>query len=421
MKSTLGRFLCGMIKPLGGSLRTFVHSEGISYISFAEEQKQLMRMRRDIELSPALLDKVPSVTDFTGIKSLNQFDRFSLSHVIDASLLDLSLSEMRRVSIARAFYTNPDLLVLDEPFDGLSLPEVKSITESLGQMEHTSVVLITHRHDPMMEKMSHVVKLGLSGIEFKGSRKDFMKSQENSFFHTKYNFPVLEEILYNLYSSKKISSAAVSLEVDTKLHGERINWQVPFNSHWRIEGTPKMLHRIARLVSARLPVMDPSHKVSILGMRIGIGSGTSIWDLRHKIGVVSSETQALFSPSIIVEEAILSGFFDTFGLFHKVNQSQIENARICAEGLGILHLLKRPFGNLSQGQQRLVIIGRAIVKAPELLILEDPCDGLDPSNGLRIMKIMSIIGRISRTTMLYFCKSDSNISLPECFSNRKIF
>ena len=103
------------------------------------------------------------------------------------------------------------------------------------------------------------------------------------------------------------------------------------------------------------------------------GTGESIWDIKRRIGNVSSEFQVQYRESVSVLKVVLSGFFDTIGLYQPVTRKHKETAQNWMKFLEIENLAKIDFNRLSYGQQRLVLIARALVKSPALLILDEPC------------------------------------------------
>ena len=114
--------------------------------------------------------------------------------------------------------------------------------------------------------------------------------------------------------------------------------------------------------------------ISIYGRKFG---ETNIWDLRKKIGVVSDRLQHDYNGNICVQEVILSGFFSSIGIHQDVEDWQVERVKEIMEFLRLTPMAMRPFESLSQGEQKRALIGRALVFKPQLIILDEPCSGLD--------------------------------------------
>jgi molybdate transport system ATP-binding protein len=130
------------------------------------------------------------------------------------------------------------------------------------------------------------------------------------------------------------------------------------------------------------------------------GRGESIWEIKQRIGIVSSEFHIAYRKQIKTFEVVLSGFFDSVGLYRHASRKQQHTASDWLKILGLTDLKEKPFNQLSYGQQQMILLARAIVKSPELLILDEPCQGLDPSNRKLILDLIDYVGRNSLTQIL---------------------
>lgn len=115
-------------------------------------------------------------------------------------------------------------------------------------------------------------------------------------------------------------------------------------------------------------------EITIYGKKFG---ETNIWDLRKKIGVVSDRLQQTYNGNTCVQDVILSGFFSSIGLHQDIEDWQIERVKEIMDFLRLTPMANRPFESLSQGEQKRALIGRALVFKPQLIILDEPCSGLD--------------------------------------------
>jgi molybdate transport system ATP-binding protein len=113
---------------------------------------------------------------------------------------------------------------------------------------------------------------------------------------------------------------------------------------------------------------------------------------------------------------VASGLFDTIGLFRKPNPAQTEMVNRWMEATGIAHLAERPFANLSDGEQRLVLLTRALVKQPPMLVLDEPCQGLDEAETLRFNALVDRLCRKLGKTLLYVTHHPEDI--PSCVTRR---
>ena len=142
-----------------------------------------------------------------------------------------------------------------------------------------------------------------------------------------------------------------------------------------------------------------SNSIFVFGFQRG--QGESIWEIKQHIGYVSSALQWDYRVSINVMNVILSGFFDSIGMYQKATDQQTQIARHWLVLLAMDARWDQPFNQLSYGDQRLILIARAMVKHPHMLILDEPCLGLDDLNRQLVLALIDRICRGSETTVLY--------------------
>lgn len=171
-----------------------------------------------------------------------------------------------------------------------------------------------------------------------------------------------------------------------------VSWHVGAGENWAITGpNGSGKSTLVRLAYADHPQMY-SNDVSVLGRRRG-DPGVSIWDLRRHVGVVTPYLHLEHSDKAFSTfEVVLSGFFDSVGLWQKPSKNQAFEAAKWAHWLGIDQLMDRPFLGLSQGEQRLALLARAMVKRPKILLLDEPTHGLDTPNRRHFLSWVDAIG-----------------------------
>ena len=131
------------------------------------------------------------------------------------------------------------------------------------------------------------------------------------------------------------------------------------------------------------------------------GAGETIWDIKRHIGYVSSVLHWDYRLSVSVIKVIVSGFYDSIGLYKKASEKQMG---IAAHWLLLLGLNKRAndsFASLSYGEQRSLLIARAMIKHPALLLLDEPCLGLDEINRVLVLSLIDRICEEGVTTLVY--------------------
>ena len=164
-----------------------------------------------------------------------------------------------------------------------------------------------------------------------------------------------------------------------------VEWTIEAGQHWAVlgpNGSGKT--SLARILGA---YEWPSEgAVEVLGDRFG---RTDLRELRKKIGLVSSALEPRFPDAEDAQSIVLSGFEASIGRNRAFTRAEEERALAALDAVGAAHLAGRPFGVLSQGERQRVLIARALVPAPRLLVLDEPCEGLDPVSRERFLEDLS--------------------------------
>ena len=145
------------------------------------------------------------------------------------------------------------------------------------------------------------------------------------------------------------------------------------------------------------------------------GSGESIWDIKKHIGYVSPEMHRAYQKDMPSIEIVASGLHDSVGLYVKPKVDQMDICRFWMDIFGLKGLEDRTFLKLSSGEQRLVLLARAFVKDPELLILDEPLHGLDDYNRRMVKDIIDIYARRKGKTIIMVTHYQAE--LPSCIDH----
>ena len=143
------------------------------------------------------------------------------------------------------------------------------------------------------------------------------------------------------------------------------------------------------------------------------GSGESVWEIKKKIGYFTPIMSSQFERQDSIEQMIVSGFFDSVGLYIQPSDRQIQLAREWLVVIGMTSQKNKPFRFLSVGQQRMVLVARAMVKHPPLLILDEPCAGLDDEMAAIFTTLIHTIAAETNTAILYVSHKDEAGLMPD--------
>ena len=354
--------------------------------------------------------------------------QFGIGYLLDRRFKYLSTGETRKVLLCQALMKQPDLLILDEPFDGLDVASRASLTATLEGLQASGVtlVLVLNRFDDLPDFIQQIGVLAECTLTHCGARDAILaEALVAQLAHSERlagialpepDAPDQLPLLADDAPRVTLRNGVVAYNDKAVIDG--LNWQVNPGEHWQIVG-PNGAGKstLLSLVTGDHP-QGYSNDLTLFGIRRG--SGETIWDIKQHIGYVSSSLHLDYRVSANVRTVILSGFFDSIGLYQAVSERQKALARQWLALLGMDNALAdAPFHSLSWGQQRLVLIARALVKHPALLILDEPLQGLDPINRQLVRRFVDVLIGEGRTQLLFV--SHHAEDAPHCITHRLSF
>lgn len=413
-KTSLGKLLCNELTILSGVSSTLERS---GFVSFEKVNQILERERyNDDSDSLGFVDQGTRVRDFilpdhaAADEKLFELARdMNFTGILDRGIKFLSTGEMRKILICKALMQEPELLVLDEPFDGLDLASAAILRTLIsGCVEKgITVILLLNRFSEIVPEISHIAYIKDCRLLMSGAKDELLNSDALLRFHAfHYTLPPeLPEIDGSCSNAPLPAETPLVVMKDVAVHyGEkcilnRLNWSVRPGEHWKISGpNGSGKSTLLSLVSGDNS-QAYANDISLFGIKRG--SGESVWDIKKRIGLVSTSLQQDYRVGATVKVVVISGFFDSIGVYGNYTKKQQD---IALEWLKMLHMEKHvnaSFRNLSYGEQRLVLLARAMVKQPDLLILDEPCQGLDDINREMVLKLVDHLGKTGRTQILY--------------------
>jgi molybdate transport system ATP-binding protein len=349
---------------------------------------------------------------------------FDLGHLVERRIRDLSAGEMRRFQIALALAAASPLLILDEPFEGLDAASRSELADLINQLmdAHRSVVLVTHRRLEIPPNATHVIGVQAGRVVFQGRREDMLDPQRLDRLYTSRASTLRElppAVPHPAQPGEKPSEVLVDLRNVTVRHRgaavfENLSWTIRSGQHWAVcgpNGSGKTT--LLSLIMGDHP-QAYANAVRVFGKLRG--GGGSIRETKAGIGFISAELQVRYRKTVTAAEVVLSGFFDSVGLYRRASRDQQAAARAWMESLGLQNLLGKKFNHLSHGEQRMVLLARSMVKPPRLLVLDEPCQGLDSGNRRLILQAVERIAAAGSTTILYVSHHPDEI--PACITRR---
>lgn len=411
-KSALAAVLTGAGEIIGGTLDGVPPS--VALVSYEAQAELIAAERRKDDAD--ILDVISEGTPVRELAFAGGADRqlaeqlvdaFGLTPLLDRAFRKLSTGETRKLMLVRALAARADLLVLDEPFDGLDSAAHAQLAEHLTRLaESTPMVLVLNRLDEAPAFVTDVAYLHAGRLSRCVSRGDVAAWAElRQLLHLKRTDvrvpgPDPVDRLPELDPDKPL----VTLRNATIRYGETtifegIDWTIERGEHWQLTG-PNGSGKtgLLSLITGDHPQCYVND-IEAFGYRRG--SGESIWEIKRFIGYVSSALQWEYRVGTGLRNVIISGFHDSIGVYSKYTDAQRSIADDWLTLLGMRERADEPFTGLSYGDQRLILIARAMVKHPPLLILDEPCLGLDDMNRQLVLALIERICAASQTTVLY--------------------
>ena len=431
-KSVLAKALAGDQTVLSG--KVINRFKSIAHISFEHLQKII-----DDEWKRNNTDMLSDKEEDTGlttaeiIQEYNQDQalcenlalQFGIADLLNRRFKYLSTGETRKTLICRTLMSKPELLILDEPFDGLDVASRANLAEILSQLskQNITIVMVLNRFNEIPPFVKYIGLLANCQLLKYGTKDTILddvavKQLANLEHLSNFTLPDPDEISVPLPNDlDRIILNNGFVQYDGKAIINGLSWQVRANENWQIIG-PNGAGKstLLSLITGDHP-QGYSNDLTLFGRKRG--SGETIWDIKRHIGYVSSSFHLDYRISLSVENVLASGYFDSIGLYQAPSDKQLKLVKQWLQLLDLTELAEKPFQSLSWGLQRLVLIARALVKHPTLLILDEPLQGLDYLNRELVKSwIDNLIDR-GNTQLLFV--SHHTEDAPKCITHRLTF
>ena len=296
------------------------------------------------------------------------YELFHMEPLLDKYIITLSSGELRKFQLTKTLFSDPRLLIMDNPFIGLDAEtrdQLRDLLKLLAEERDMEIMLVMSKTDDIPDFVTDI--------------KYFTEPQEipphvlpKAKYEAILSFPYTD----NDYDCHHV----IDMKKVTIRYGERtilkdLDWTVCNGERWALSGqNGSGKSTLLSLVCADNP---QSYACDITLFDRPRGSGESIWDIKKHIGYVSPEMHRSYKRNLPAIRIVASGLMDSIGLYAIPNPKDYERCRWWLDIFGIGHLADTPFLQLSSGEQRLVLLARAFIKDPQLLILDEPLHGLD--------------------------------------------
>ncbi len=379
--------------------------------------------------TPTVEDKLDAAYTMTGEDNSSRqalkeklYDTFQMRTLLDKHIILLSSGELRKLKLTETLLSQPRVLIMDNPFIGLDAStreQLKQLFANIAKENKIQIILVLSKTDDIPQFITHVVEVRDMKVGRKMPRDLYIASQPSipPFILSEGKAKAIINLPYNNHEYHTCEVAKlhhVCISYGNRTILKDLDWTVLNGERWALSGkngTGKST--LLSLICADNP-QSYACDISLFG--IPRGTGESIWDIKKHIGYVSPEMHRAYQKDLSAIRIVVSGLKDSVGLYTKPTKDDVSICQFWMNIFGLEGKEETSFLKLSSGEQRLVLLARAFVKDPELLILDEPLHGLDNSNRVLVKNIIDTFMQRQNKTLIMVTHYEEE--LPTCIDHR---
>ncbi len=318
---------------------------------------------------------------------------------LDKYVIALSSGELRKMQLVKTLMAHPKTLILDNPFIGLDAEARDMLSHQLKKLKEQGMTLY------LLVARPSEIPLFADEIRWTTPEKEFYSCR-------KEDAPTPPT--KTTQGSEVVNMTDVTISYGNRTILGPLTWTVHEGEHWALSGpNGSGKSTLLSLICADNP-QGYACDIALFGRRRG--TGESIWDIKRRIGYVSPELHRSYQRNLPALSIVGSGLKDTVGLYTRFNEQEMQQCLKCMDAFGIRELANRSFLHLSSGEQRLILVARAFVKNPDLLILDEPMHGLDLHRQQLVKQVIEDYCKQPSKTLIIVSHYEEE--LPACIDHR---
>ncbi|MBC7888962.1 MAG: ATP-binding cassette domain-containing protein [Ferruginibacter sp.] len=327
-------------------------------------------------------------------------DHFEIVAGNNNTLSCSSNGEQRKALLSFIIDRKPDYIIVDDVFESLDKDARQSVLLMLKVMaENTMFIQVFSRENELLPFIKTIYIVESRSVISSHDPKDF-PAQLN--FKNNYSFNGIIPPPFASYEPQTrplVAMNNLSVQYNGRPVLKNICWEINGGEFWQLTGPNGSGKSTLLSLITGNSAKGYGQDIFLFGHRKG--TGESIWEFKKKIGYFAPSMAFQFERQDSVEQMIISGFFDSIGLYTKPNDRQVQLARDWLSVIGMDKDSNQPFRLLPTGRQRMVLIARAMVKHPPLLILDEPTSGLDDEMAALFTVLINKIAAKTSTAIVY--------------------
>lgn len=289
----------------------------------------------------------------------------------------------------------PDFIIFDNPMDHLDQASRVELAQSMKEMaSHIKIIQLINRAADALPFISNNRQINSDAFVLENISHETHETKiltQSGIPHPPHAFEQTEKVLIQMNN--------VSVNYQERPIVKNINWTILQGEFWQLIGpNGSGKSTLLSLINGDNP-KGYGQDLYLFGRKKG--SGESVWDIKKNIGYFATNMTSLFQRNHTLEQMILSGFFDSIGLYDLPTTLHKKIADEWLDLIGMKHLKNKMFKRLSVGQQRLAMIVRSVLKHPPLVILDEPVEGLDDESVALVCQLINLLKQESNMTIVY--------------------
>lgn len=326
--------------------------------------------------------------------------RLHAADLFDLERIKLSSGQTRKLLLAKALAGQPEILIIDNPYLGLdadSRVRLNTMLDDLVAGSKISLILVGMTTAPP-SCITHRLHLKAGTIAFRGNLSQYPMDNNAEQITDEPIADIVrhfQETAATPDYDQILKLADVSVAYGEKVVFDQLNWLVQPGEKWVVSGNNGSgKSTLLSLIYADHP-QAYANQIHLFGHRRG--QGESIWDVKRRIGFTSPELHAFFDGNLTAREVLLSGLNDTFRPPKTITPTQEGLLQALLRFSRLAASSTKPFRHFSTGEQRLLLLLRALIKAPPVLLLDEPFQGLDAPTIERCRRLLDAVLTPERT------------------------
>ncbi|WP_346238183.1 ATP-binding cassette domain-containing protein [Niabella insulamsoli] len=335
---------------------------------------------------------------------------FDYAAVLEEQLIELSSGEHKKLQLIKALWLSPQVLIMDQPYTGLDKQSRTHLNQLFTDYTQKGGTLLLISNDAELPACAQRFVTLRNGTLLQGDATGGLPRRPLK------PLPAFLKEKPEYTTQQIVNMHHVHVRYDEKIILDQIDWVVNAGEKWLLQGhNGSGKSTLLSLITGDHP-QAYGNDIKLFGIQRGAG-GESIWDIKRRIGLISPELHWYFDANATVLESLASGFFDSNGLYRQLRYAQKQQLDALLKFLDLFEEKDELLSVLPLGKQRLALLGRTIIKNPQLLVLDEPCQGLDHR---QTQYFNGLVDEISKNGVTIIYVGHFETQLPNCLTHKLV-